>query len=198
MDAGSPRNLPSTWAASHFPPDVIVSSDRLRALVGSGEDDITASADAFSLLDDIVLRRIARQLTTVIDTLGLDTERRQSWLALARQHGIPCVAVAFDTPAAECRERNRGRAKRIPADVLTAQLRTWRQVRDLLTTEGYDAVLIPQAVRVVPKVFTAATAAAQRQAEQPASLRFGLQLGTFAFSGGAAEAATRIREIGSA
>jgi alkanesulfonate monooxygenase SsuD/methylene tetrahydromethanopterin reductase-like flavin-dependent oxidoreductase (luciferase family)/predicted kinase len=213
MDAGVPRNLPSpcvvvlvgpgasgksTWAALHFPPDTVISSDRLRALVGSGEDDIAASADAFSLLDEVIRKRLARRLTTVIDTLGLDTERRMSWLALARQHDLPCVAVAFDTPAAECRERNRSRAKRIPSDVLTAQLRAWRQVRQLIPTEGYDAVLTPQAVRVVPKTFATATAAAQRQSDQPTSLRFGLQLGTFTFSGGAAEAGTRIREIGAA
>jgi alkanesulfonate monooxygenase SsuD/methylene tetrahydromethanopterin reductase-like flavin-dependent oxidoreductase (luciferase family)/predicted kinase len=188
----------STWAAANFPPNTVVSSDQLRALVGSCVDDIAASADAFSVLDDIVRKRMARRLTTVIDTLGLDTDRRRSWLALARQHGVPCVAVAFDTPAAECRERNRGRAKRIPADVLTAQLRTWREVRGLLPTEGYDSVLAPQAVRVVPKVFAAAAAAAQRQSERPTSLRFGLQLGTFVFPGGAAETATRIREIASA
>ena len=29
----------STWAAAHFAPDAVVSSDRLRALVGTGEND---------------------------------------------------------------------------------------------------------------------------------------------------------------
>src|SRR5438874_10992805 len=120
----------SSWAAAHFPADSIVSSDRLRAMVGVGEDDVAASTDAFALLDEVVRRRLARRLTTVIDTLGLDAPRRRGWLALARQHDLPCVAVAFDTPAAECRARNRQRAKRIPADVLSAQLRTWAATRD--------------------------------------------------------------------
>ncbi|MGE5827681.1 MAG: AAA family ATPase, partial [Micromonosporaceae bacterium] len=104
----------STWAATHFPADCVVSSDRLRAMVGEGEDDITASTDAFAVLDDIVTRRCARRLTTVVDTLGLDRQRRLGWLELARRHGLACVAVAFDTPAAQCRERNRARVKRIP------------------------------------------------------------------------------------
>ena len=143
----------STWATAHFPPDAIVSSDRLRALVGSGEDDIAASSDAFELLDEVVRRRIARRLTTVIDTLGLDADRRQEWLALARRHGLPCVAVGFGTPAEECRARNRARSKRIPADVLTSQLRTWASTRDLLPAEGYDDVLAPRPVRVVPEAF---------------------------------------------
>lgn len=74
----------STWAAEHFAPELIVSSDRLRALVGSGEDDIAASTDAFALLEEVVRQRIGRGLTTVVDTLGLDRERRVGWLAAAR------------------------------------------------------------------------------------------------------------------
>src|ERR1700704_1879989 len=83
----------STWAADGFAPELVVSSDRLRALVGAGEDDLAASTDAFALLEQVVHRRIERRLTTVIDTLGLDRERRTGWLALARENGLPCVAV---------------------------------------------------------------------------------------------------------
>lgn len=91
----------STWAAEHFPADAVISSDRLRALVGSGEDDIAASAEAFALLERIVAVRVSRGLTTVIDTLGLDVQRRAAWLALARANGLPCVAVAFDITATQ-------------------------------------------------------------------------------------------------
>ena len=71
-----PRPGKSTWAAAHFPPSAVVSSDALRGVVGAGEDDIAASTDAFALLDEIVARRVARGLTTVIDTTGMDAERR--------------------------------------------------------------------------------------------------------------------------
>ena len=185
----------STWAAANFAPDCIVSSDRLRALVGAGEDDITATSDAFALLEEIVRRRVARKLTTVIDTLGLAAEHRRRWLGLARQHGLGCVAVAFDTPPAACRERNRARKKRIPADVLTSQLRAWTRARDLLPGEGYDAVLTPRPVRVVPRPFITANAAAHRQREEPAGLRFGLHIGSFTYPGGAQRTAASLREI---
>jgi F420-dependent oxidoreductase-like protein len=188
----------STWAAAHFPPDVVVSSDRLRALVGADENDVTASADAFALLEDVVRRRLARRLTTVIDTLGLDAKRRLAWLALARQHGLPCVAVAFDTPAAECRERNRHRAKRIPADVLAGQLRTWKATREVLPAEGYDAVLSPQPIRVVPSAFVDAAPAARRQEDTPTGLRFSLHVGAFGFDGGTAATRDRLAEIATA
>jgi F420-dependent oxidoreductase-like protein len=182
----------SSWAEAHFPAELIVSSDRLRALVGTGEDDITASTDAFALLETVVQQRMARGLTTVIDTLGLDADRRTAWLARAREHGLPCVAVGFDTPAAECRARNRARAKRIPADVLTSQLRAWTAARSRLRTEGYDRVISPQAVRVVPEPFVEAQAAKQRQVDQPGTLRFGLHLGEFAFN------ATALKDIAAA
>ncbi|MEV4138536.1 LLM class flavin-dependent oxidoreductase [Dactylosporangium sp. NPDC049742] len=175
----------STWAGARFAADRIVSSDRLRALVGAGEDDITASADAFALLDTVVAQRIRRRLTTVIDTLGLDAQRRAGWIAAAREHGLPVVAVAFDTPAAQCRARNRARAtKRIPADVLTAQLRTWASTRDALVSEGFDAVHLERPTsetpaRTVPEAFVAAAEARRRQEDDPARLRFGLHIGEF-------------------
>lgn len=207
---GEPVNLPSpcvvvlvgpgaagksTWAAANFPADAIVSSDRLRAMVGAGEDDVTASADAFALLDEIVARRVGRRLTTVIDTLGLDADRRRAWRELARRHGMPCVAVGFDTPAAECRERNRARAKRIPAGALDTQLRAWARTREALPAEGYERVLTPGHVRVVPAAFARSAAAARRQDERPAGLRFGLHLAHYTFPGGRAETAGRLREI---
>ncbi len=183
----------STWAAERFAGELVVSSDRLRALVGAGEDDLAASADAFALLETVVEQRIGRRLTTVIDTLGLDRSRRLRWLALARAAGMPCVAVGFDTPAAECRRRNRERVKRIPADVLTGQLRAWGVAKKELPEEGYDDVLQPAVVRVVPEAFVGADAAVARQSSAPAGLRFGLQLSSY--PGGRAGLGSWVREV---
>jgi F420-dependent oxidoreductase-like protein len=188
----------STWAAEHVPPSTVVSSDNLRALVGAGEDDITASADALALVDDVVRIRIGRGLTTVVDTLGLDAAKRAAWRELARTHRMPCIAVAFDTPAAECRARNRMRAKRIPADALTAQLRSWAATRDGLAAEGFDQVLVPASVRLVAAPFGAAGEARQRQAERPTWLRFGLHVGDYPAPGGAPALRQWVRDVGTA
>jgi F420-dependent oxidoreductase-like protein len=185
----------STWAAAHFPDDAIVSSDRLRALVGAGEDDVSASTEAFALLEQVVRARVGRRLTTVIDTLGLDPDRRAAWRRQAEAAGLACFAVAFDVPAEQCRAWNRARAKRIPAAALTAQLRAWAQTRELLPDEGYDAVLAPHPVRVVPEEFVTAQEAARRQRERPTGLRFGLHLGEFAAPGGARSLAGWLREV---
>lgn len=174
----------STWALANFPSDLIVSSDRLRAVVGSGEDDIAASEDAFDLLEQIVQRRLSRRLSTVIDTLGLNTDRRRRWLGLAKQAGLPCVAVTFGVSAEQSRAWNRNRSQSLPATALTAQLRAWRQVKHLITEEGFDQVLDAAPARLVAEPFRQSAEHAALQASEPAALRFALHVGQFNFAGG--------------
>ena len=186
----------STWAAEHFASDHVVSSDRMRALVGESEHDLAASTTAFALLDQVVGVRMERQLTTVVDTLGLDGDRRRSWRELAERHGVPCVAVAFDTPAAECRRRNAARRHRVPTDVLSGQLRTYAQTRPRLAEEGFADVLAPEPVRVVPAAIAAAARSVREDAPEPeTSLRFGLQISSFETPGGPAALPDRIRDV---
>ncbi len=132
----------SRWAAERFRASEIVSSDALRAVVGSGPADLDASVDAFALLDQIVAARLSRSLTTVIDTLGLDPERRAFYRRQARAAGLPAVLVIMNTPAALCRQRNRERDRPVPAPVITDQLRRVRSMINTAADEGWDQVLI--------------------------------------------------------
>jgi F420-dependent oxidoreductase-like protein len=206
----------STWAHAHVAPEAVVSSDRLRAVVGEGEHDQSASADAFAVLRIVVAARVKRRLTTVVDTLGLDAGDRQWCRDLAARHGVPCVAVVVDTPPAECRRRNAARERRVPAAVLSGQLETFARVRAGLADEGFDEVVVAQPVRVVPPSMTGRTAARPQQpavppgpspapgpdapdrpAPGPASsdLRFGLHLSAFDCPGGAAGLAEHLPRV---
>src|SRR5262249_36536972 len=112
-----------------------------------------------------------------------------------RESKLPCIAVAFDTPAAECRDRNRNRPHRIPTAALAAQLRAWAQTRELLREEGYDQLLAPEPVRLVRATFAGAREAVRRQQEQPAGLRFGLQIGSYGAEGGPRRLRPELRRI---
>ena len=170
----------STWAAAQFRAEQIVSSDDLRARVGESAHDQRAGTDAFDVLDRIVATRAKRRLLTVIDTLGLDADRRAGWVALAHQHGIPAIAVTFDTPAKTVRARNADRARRIPAAALSRQLKAASAVGpDLLASEGFDRVVAADDVAVVPPAFVTAPDHASQQQETPMTMRFGLQLPRF-------------------
>jgi alkanesulfonate monooxygenase SsuD/methylene tetrahydromethanopterin reductase-like flavin-dependent oxidoreductase (luciferase family)/predicted kinase len=147
----------STWAAQHYRNSEVVSSDALRAVVGSGTADLDASDDAFRILDQVVEGRCKRGLTVVIDTLGLDPLRRTAWATQARAAGLATVAVVFDTPAPLCRSRNAARDRPVPANVLNTQLQRMREVRTELEAEGWD-VLVVTAEEAAP--VSAATTAA--------------------------------------
>ncbi len=186
----------TAWAHEWFAPAQVVSADRLRALVGEGEGDQRAGTDAFAVLDLVLERRLRRGLLTVVDTLGLDRDRRQGYVALARRHGRAVVAVAFDVPAGECRARNGRRDRPVPAKVLAGQLKRWPVVRDTeLAEDGFDAVVPPGPVRIVhPELLTAPDAAA-RQQEDPMPLSFGLQIASFDWPEGSAAIGPRLAAI---
>jgi F420-dependent oxidoreductase-like protein len=199
----------STWAQRWFEPAQIVSSDALRALVGEGEHDLAASADAFALLDDVVARRLRRRLTTVIDTLGLDADQRRQWRERAAAAGLPCVAVVFDTPAQECRRRNSEREIAVRADVVANQLRRWPDVRSDVAAETWHDVVTPDPVALVPAALApvrsshrhAAPAAPSPDASVSAAtddrtgMRIGLQLSSFEWPGGPPHLAENLQRI---
>ncbi|MGH8862730.1 MAG: LLM class flavin-dependent oxidoreductase [Jatrophihabitantaceae bacterium] len=163
----------STWAAERYSRSEIVSSDALRAVVGTGEADLDASRDAFAVLDQVIAARVRRGLTTVIDTLGLDPQRRSGYLRAAREAGLPAVAVLIDTDAALCRARNADRDRPVPAGVLRSQLRKVREAGAVLDGEGWDRV---------ERVTTTAEVAPARvtlPAEPARALRFVLQVSRF-------------------
>ncbi|MGH9229550.1 MAG: TIGR03560 family F420-dependent LLM class oxidoreductase [Acidimicrobiales bacterium] len=195
---GPPASGKSTWAAEQFRPDQVVSSDRVRALVGEGEHDQRAGKDAFDVLDLVVERRLRRGLTTVVDSLGTDARRRRGWLAAAGRAGVPSVAVVFDVDAAVCRARNRERDRPVPAKVLSSMLAAWPGVRDGLSDDGFAAVHPAGPVRVVAPDLVTAPAAAARQEEDPMTLEFGLQLPRFGWPGGPAETRDRLAEVADA
>jgi alkanesulfonate monooxygenase SsuD/methylene tetrahydromethanopterin reductase-like flavin-dependent oxidoreductase (luciferase family)/predicted kinase len=130
----------STWATGHYRAEEIVSSDALRGIVGSGPSDLDASDEAFALLEQIVAARLARRLTTVVDTLGTDVDRRRRWLAAARDADLPAIAVVLDTDDVICRSRNASRDRPVPAPVLAAQLKRHAEHVALVDAEGWDVV----------------------------------------------------------
>ncbi|HEY6629454.1 MAG TPA: TIGR03560 family F420-dependent LLM class oxidoreductase [Acidimicrobiia bacterium] len=184
----------TTWANEHFRSGEIVSSDQLRAVVGTGEDDQRASPVAFDILERIVTERMDRRLTTVIDTLGLDDKRRSGWIDLANSAGIPVHAVVFDTTGEECERRNDLRPRPIPKAVIRKQISRFRSLIPALEDEGFDGIHHQQPVAVVPSAIV--SAAVKPMVSGPnAPHSFGLSVSRFAWEGGAATMAERLADI---
>ncbi|MBO0847783.1 MAG: AAA family ATPase [Nocardioides sp.] len=104
----------TTFARAHFGSTEVVSSDRCRALVADDENDQSATAAAFRVLDLITALRLERRRLTVVDATNVQTFWRRRLVALARAHDVPCVAVVFDLPLEILLERALTRPDRRP------------------------------------------------------------------------------------
>jgi F420-dependent oxidoreductase-like protein len=164
----------TTWAEANFRPGQVVSSDALRAAVGTGEHDQKASSDAFAVLESIVDMRLKRGLVTVIDTLGLNADDRLRWRQKATDAGMPAIAIAFDTDPKTCKDRNKRRSRSIPPKVLDSQITRYSETRPALEDEGFAAVY---AADVVTPVGLGSWSA--DQVSPTRRLRFGLQVSNF-------------------
>src|ERR1700742_409724 len=83
----------SSFAARHFAPTEVLSSDRLRGWVADDETDQSATQDAFETLHFVAGKRLAARRLTVVDATSVRPEDRRSLVELARKyHALP-VAI---------------------------------------------------------------------------------------------------------
>ena len=131
----------STFAARHFLPTEIISSDRCRALVADDETDQSATPDAFELVHAIAAKRLARRRLAVIDATNVRPEDRKQLVELARRyHALP-TAIVFDLPEDVCLARNKNRQDRnIPGKVVYDHVRRLRKSLRGLDREGFRGV----------------------------------------------------------
>jgi protein phosphatase len=133
----------STFAAQHFLPTEVISSDRCRALVSDDELDQTATGDAFAVLHFIADKRLARGKLTVIDATNVQERARKPLIELARRHYVMPVAIVFDIPESICQERNRLRSDRdFGPHVIHSQRRDMKRSLGKLQAEGIKQVHI--------------------------------------------------------
>ncbi|UAL71326.1 polynucleotide kinase-phosphatase [Streptomyces angustmyceticus] len=132
----------STFAARHFRPTEVLSSDVCRGLVSDDENDQSASGDAFSVLHFIAAKRLAAGRLTVVDATNVQAEARAQLVRLAREHDVLPVAIVLDVPEQVCAARNAGRADRagLPRRVIQRHQRELRRSLRHLEREGFRKV----------------------------------------------------------
>lgn len=134
----------STFAARHFKPTEVLSSDFCRALVSDDENDQSATTDAFDVLHYIAGKRLAAGRRTVVDATSVQSESRKQLIALAREHDVLPIAIVLDVPEQVCAERNARRPDRaaLPRHVIQRHQRELRRSLRGLEREGFRKVHI--------------------------------------------------------
>ena len=77
----------STFAARHFAPDEVLSSDAFRAAIAGDPGDQAATRPAFSALHRSLVRRLAQGRLTVVDATSVKRASRLNLLRRARAAG---------------------------------------------------------------------------------------------------------------
>lgn len=134
----------STFAARHFRPEAIFSSDALREAIAGDAADQRASGPAFRALHRALDRRLASGRAAVVDATNLTTAGRADVRRIAARHAVPVVALVLDLPEAVVRARNAGRAGRVvPDEVVTRHLASLAaaMTRGAFQAEGYTKVV---------------------------------------------------------
>lgn len=131
----------TTFAAAHFKPSEVLSSDQCRLLVSDDEGDQSASAPAFAVLYFIAARRARRGRLTVVDATNVRPADRQRVLWLAERHRRPAIAIVFGLPLEICLARNEARLGRVvERGVIREQWEQMPRSADAVAAEGFSAV----------------------------------------------------------
>lgn len=143
----------STFAARHFAPTEILSSDTLRAVISDDPHAQGATDEAFDLLHRILAMRLRRGRLTVVDATNVEGWARAELLAVARRHRRPTVAIVIDVPFEVALTRNARRpAPRPPVAALRRQARWLADTLREIDSEGFVAVHRLTSVEAVDSV----------------------------------------------
>jgi predicted kinase len=132
----------STFAARHFRPDEVLSSDALRARLSGNEADQSRTRTAFAILHREATRRLAAGRLVVVDATNVERSARLALLRLGSTAGVPVVAIVFALPATLVLERNRGRGRVVDAGIVNRHLATLSAVLEAggLAAEGFAGI----------------------------------------------------------
>ena len=143
----------STFAARHFLPTQVLSSDFCRGLVSDDENSLAATPDAFDVLYYIARKRLAAGRLTVIDATNVRTEDRRRLVQLARDYHCLPTAIVLNPPEQVCLERNRERDDRnFGSKVLRSQLGQLKRGLKQLKREGFRHVRVLRTVEEIESV----------------------------------------------
>lgn len=134
----------STWART-WPSMQVLELDRFRAMVSDEAGDQSATPAAVTAMHTVLEARLARKRTTVIDATNTETRVRTGLVRMAREHGVPTVALVVPTPVSVCVERQAHRRpdRAVPEDVVRRQHADMTAaLPGLHEEEGFDHVLV--------------------------------------------------------
>ena len=137
---GPPASGKSTWGKKFAQENdcEYVSTDELRAKLGSGEGDQSVSAQAFGVARRKISDALHAGKSAMIDATSVNCKSRRDWINMGRGAGAFIIAVAFEVPKDELYRRDAQRDRHVGPEVIDRFVAKYERP----TTQEVDKVIV--------------------------------------------------------
>jgi len=117
---GAPASGKSTWGKEFASKNdaVYVSTDSIRAEIGTGEGDQSVSGAAFSIAKNRISRALASGKNAIIDATSVNRKSRKDWIDIANQNNAYIIAIAFEVNREELYRRDAQRDRHVGKEII--------------------------------------------------------------------------------
>ena len=117
-----------------------LSSDAIRLWLADDENDQTIHDRVFQTLRYLLRQRLMiGRPATYIDATCLTPQERAPYIGIGKAFGCEIEAVYFDIPLEVCRQRNAGRSRVVPDEIMLAMA---AKLVPPSTTEGFSRITV--------------------------------------------------------
>jgi protein phosphatase len=141
---GAPGSGKSTFAKQYWqqnPTFKYLSSDALRAELGSGEEDQSVTPQVFSTLKRRLDHCLRRNESVIVDATSMNIKDRKDYIDTAKQFNAKVVAYAFvcdkQTLLKRNQKRGEGGGRNVPEFVICKMLAKYQPPT---SQEGFDEI----------------------------------------------------------
>lgn len=104
--------------AQRYSSEIVLSSDKLRGIVGTDESDQSVSGKVFSIMDVMTDYFLSQGKDVVIDATNTTRKARKEFVRIGRKNGAVISAYVFQVPLEVAKARNAARGRVVPDFVL--------------------------------------------------------------------------------
>lgn len=129
---GPPASGKSTWGKKFAAENDLtyVSTDAIRAELGTGEGDQNVSASAFATARGRVSAALGAGKSAMIDATSVTRKARRDWINLGRGHAAYIISVAFEIPRNELLRRDARRERHVGPEIIDRFLNKYERPSD--------------------------------------------------------------------